>query len=232
MPDQETMVVFDQERAATYDKRVAKLAPQRDSLYLLMRLVLGELPDSARILCVGAGTGAEIVALARAFPNWQFTAVEPAPAMLDVCRQQAEANGFASRCAFHADYLDTLPKQDAFDAATCLLVSHFFMQPGERSAFFRQIALRLRPDGMLISSDLSADMSTPAYRSMLRVWGRMLEYADFPPEDVLAFQTSHGRTVAVLPPVEVGAIIAAGGFDTPTLFYQNLFIHAWYSRRS
>lgn len=231
MPNQETTVVFDQERAAAYDKRVAKLAPQRDSLYLLMRLVLGELPDNARILCVGAGTGAEMVALAHAFPGWQFTAVEPAPAMLDVCRQQAATNGFASRCTFHAGYLDTLPEAEPFDAATCLLVSHFFMHSGERSAFFHQIALRLRSGGILVSSDLSADMSTPAYQSMLQVWARMLEYAEFPPEDVLAFQTSHGRTAAVLPPQEVASIITAGGFDTPTLFYQSLFIHAWYSQR-
>ena len=42
--------------------------------------------------------------------------------MLDVCRK-AEACGVASRCVFHAGYLDSLPSGQAFDAATALLVS-------------------------------------------------------------------------------------------------------------
>lgn len=231
MSNQESTVVFDEDRAASYDQRMVKVAAMRDALFLLMRLVLGELPDDARILCVGAGTGAELMELARAFPGWQFTAVEPAKAMLDVCRRGCEENGYATRCTFHEGYLDTLPDMHAFDGATCLLVSHFFMHKEERIGFLGQIAARLRVGGILVSSDLTSDMSTPEYRSMLAVWARMLEYAGFPPQDVLAFQTSHGRTAAVLPSGEVTSLIASAGFDSPTLFYQCLFIHAWYSRR-
>lgn len=78
------------QRASSYDKQAAKLAPVYDALYLLIRLVLFELPADARILCVGVGTGSELVALAQAFPQWRFTAVEPAAPMLDICRQKAK----------------------------------------------------------------------------------------------------------------------------------------------
>ena len=225
-------VVFDQKAASSYDKRWAKLAPIRDSLNLFIRAILSELPVDAQILCVGVGTGSELINLAQAFPQWQFTAVEPAIPMLDICRQKAEKHGITSRCTFHEGYLDSLPLSDLFDAATCLVVSHFIIQKDERRNFFNQIALRLRPQGYLINSDLVSDISTSNYQSLLEVWLRMMKSAELPEEDIKKMIDGYGRDVAVLPPQEVASIITSAGFDTPVLFYQNLRIHAWYSRRT
>jgi tRNA (cmo5U34)-methyltransferase len=36
----------------------------------------------------------------------------------------------------------------------------------------------------------------------------------------------------VLPPSEVGSIVAAGGFDLPVQFFQTLLMHAWYAKRT
>jgi tRNA (cmo5U34)-methyltransferase len=232
MKDRQPAIVFDEERASTYDQRGAKIAPLRDVLNLFMRLILSELPADARILCVGVGTGLELIYLAQEFPQWQFTAVEPAPAMLDTCRQKAEQHGVASRCTWHEGYLDSLPTSASFDAATCLLVSHFFMQQEERRNFFSQIAARLRPDGYLVSADLAADMSTSAYQNLREIWTRMLEYAGYPAEEVEQFLAAHGRDAAVIAPDEVASIIESSGFDRPVLFLQTLFIHAWYAKRS
>ncbi|MEO1350069.1 MAG: class I SAM-dependent methyltransferase [Cyanobacteria bacterium J06635_15] len=232
MQNQESAIVFDEERASTYDKRAAKLAPLRDTLHLLTRLILSDLPTDARILCVGVGTGLELIYLAQEFPQWQFTAVEPASAMLDICRQKAEAYGIASRCTWHEGYLDSLPKSAPFDAATCLLVSHFFMQQEERREFFSQIASRLRPQGYLVSADLASDMSAPAYQKLCEIWTRMLRYAEYPDEDIEKFLTAHGRDAAVLPPHEVASIIASSDFNPPVLFLQTLFMHAWYTQRT
>jgi tRNA (cmo5U34)-methyltransferase len=231
MQNQEQAVVFDEKRAATYDERFAKLAPLRDTLHLLTRLILADLPPNARILCIGVGTGLELMYLAREFPQWQFTAVEPAPAMLEICRQKAEASGITSRCTWHEGYLDSLPVSEPFDAATCLLVSHFFMLQEERRNFFSQIAARLRPQGYLVSADLASDMSTSSYQSLCEIWTRMLQYAEYPEQTIKDFLASHGRDAAVLPPHEISAIIASSGFDSPVLFMQTLFVHAWYAIR-
>ena len=232
MKNQQSAIVFDQKTASAYDNRWAKLAPIRDSLDLLIRAILSELPADARILCVGVGTGSELINLAQAFPLWRFTAVEPAIAMLDVCRQRVEECGITSRCTFHEGYLDSLPESDSFEAATCLVVSHFIMEKEERRNFFNQIALRLRPQGYLISSDIAYDMSTSDYQSLLEVWLRVMKSAELPEDDIEKMRAAYGRDVAVLPPQEVASIIASAGFNTPVLFFQNLLIHAWYSRRT
>jgi tRNA (cmo5U34)-methyltransferase len=55
----ELKALFDQQ-AAGYDKQWEKTAPIRDGLHFLLGAVFAELPDDARILGVGAGTGAEL----------------------------------------------------------------------------------------------------------------------------------------------------------------------------
>jgi tRNA (cmo5U34)-methyltransferase len=230
MQNQQPPMLFDQKVAASYDKQTALWAG-REALFSFIRLILSELPANARILCVGAGTGTEIIALAQAFPQWQFTAVEPAPAMLDVCRRKAQESGIAPRCTFHEGYLDSLPASDLFDAETCLLVSQFLKQAEERSHFFRQIAERLRPCGILIDADLVLGMSPPVYQSSIEVWLRM-QGSSWSEEDIEKMRAAWSLNIAALTPSEVEAIIVAGGFDTPVLFFQTLFIHAWFAKRT
>ena len=102
--------LFDQQ-AAGYDRQWARTAAIRDCLYLLLDPLLSGLPAEARVLCVGVGTGQEMAHLARRFPGWTFTAVEPSGAMLHVLRDKAIRAGIEQRCQFHEGYLETLPEQ-------------------------------------------------------------------------------------------------------------------------
>jgi len=74
--DDELRGVFDR-MASGYDSKLARMAPIHNGLYFLLESVLGELPQDAWILCVGVGTGTELIHLAGVFPGWRFTAVEP-----------------------------------------------------------------------------------------------------------------------------------------------------------
>ncbi len=228
MKDQIPSIFSDRTRASSFDKQRYKLAPMKDALHFCMSMVLGELPADARILCVGSGTGSELIALGQEFPEWRFTVVEPAAAMMDICRQRAEEEGIAPRCTFHEGYLDTLTNSEAFDAATSILVSHFVMEPDQRRDFFCEIAARLRPEGYLVNADLASDISASDYKSLFKVWRRTMNYSGMPAEQVE--KSCAFRNVALLPPQEVGSIIAASGFETPILFFQTLLIHGWYSK--
>lgn len=223
--------VFDKEHAAAYDARFAKLAPSREALYLLMRILFGHLPERARILCVGAGTGAEIGALASAFPGFEFTAVEPAEAMLDVCRQRARDEGFERRCTFFNGFIENLPGDEPYDAATSLLVSQFLTERAARVKFFSEIARRLRPGSWLVDAELSGNLQSDESSDMKEFWKKMLVYSGLPEEQAGGFLKGWATGVAVVPEREIEKIIAEGGFERPTRIYQSLFIHGWAARR-
>lgn len=232
MPNQEPTVVFDKQRAASYDNQYAKLAPLSSALHLLVRVVLSDLPTQARVLCVGAGTGAEMLFLAQEFPQWQFAAVEPAAPMLDICRRRAEDAGIAARCTFHEGYLDTLPPSPPFDAATSLLVSHFLVDSGEQRRFYQEIAERLRPDGFVVSAALVSDPSGAASPSLLDIWMQMQAYAGISAEALQTMRGAYGTAFAAQGPREVEEIIGSSGFSAPVLFFQTLMIHGWYAKRT
>lgn len=221
--------IFDQQ-ASRYDKQWAKTAAIRDGLHFLLNAVFAELPTHVRILCVGAGTGEEIAYLAKRYPYWSFTAVEPSGAMLDVCRSKAAKEGFIDRCYFHEGYLDSLPANDEFDAATSFLVSQFILEQDARTKFFREIAARLRPDGILTSSDLASEVGSPEYEALLHVWLNMMASAGIPSEGLERMRAAYAKDVAILPPDQVASIIKSGGFSTPVKFFQAGLIHAWFAR--
>lgn len=232
MQREELPVAFDQAHAETYDQRFAKLAPMRDALHLLISAIFADLPADARILCVGAGTGHELIYLAQKFPQWRFAVVEPSAPMLEVCRRKAEERGITARCVFHEGYLDSLPPSAPFDAATSLLVSQFILAADARRTFFRAIAQRLRAGGYLVSADLASDTSSSTYQNLLEVWIRLMRETGSPPEQLEKLRVIYGRDVALLPSEQVSAIIASGGFETPALFLQTCLIHAWYAQRT
>jgi len=231
MNQEELNAAFDKQ-ASGYEEQQKKLAPIHEGLYFQLEWIFSELPQDARILCVGLGAGVELSYLASRFQSWRFTAVEPSGAMLDVCRQRAEKEGFVSRCAFHEGYVESLPDIELHDAATCFMVSQFILDKKARSNFFREISNRLQHNGILVSADLSSLVGTPEYEALLKVWVSMLHAANVPADAIEKTHSAWAKDVAILPPDDVKSIIERGGFNSSVQFYQSGFVHAWFSRRS
>jgi len=223
---------FDADSAAAYDKHWMKLSALKDALHLLTRIVLSQLPKDAHILCVGAGTGDDILGLAPHYPHWRFTAVDPSESMMELCQEKMRKQGLASRCSFHAGYLSSLSAVNQFDAATCLLVSHFIEDTEERRDLFKGMASRLVPGGMLVSADFSGDRTAPDFDSRLSLWLQMMRYANVSAREVEKMRTSLEDSVSVSAPGEVERLITSSGFSAPSLFFQATLVHAWYARRS
>ena len=231
MNDDQLRDVFDR-MASGYDNKLARMAPITNGLYFLLESVLAGLPQEARILCVGVGTGAELIHLAGVFPRWRFTAVEPSGAMLHTCRKRVDEAGLSSRCSFHEGYLESIPLEETHDAATCLLVSQFILDAQARSDFFKQIADRLVPGGILANADLSADVESEDYDALLAVWQRAMATSAVSAEGLEQMKSGYAKDVAILPPVAVASIIESGGFDKPVQFFQAALICGWFAKRA
>jgi len=223
---------FDKEKARTYDSKFSKISPIKDALHLLTQLVFSDVPDNIRMLCVGAGTGAELLYLAKHFPNWEFDIVEPSEPMLKVCIEQCQSLGVDSRCNFHLGGLDSFKSDEKFEVATSFLVSHFISDIKERLTFFEQINGYLNEGGILVNADISGDIKSSHFKRTLKVWRECLLYSGMPEEEANKLCSSLKNDLGVIKPLDLEDLLKEAGFENPTLFFQAFFIHGWFSRRT
>ncbi len=219
---------FGPDLAQNYDQQFSRLAPLRDALQLTVRCAFRTAPSNARALIVGAGTGAEVMSLADAYPGWSFTIVEPAPAMLAICKDKVIAAGLSGRCEFHEGFVEDLPDLPRHHIATAVLVSQFILDRSARVAFFRAIADRLTESGVIVSADLATDGGQDD--PVMAFWGEIMRVNGMSDEDWKAYQETVARAVAIAAPAEVEAIMVEGGFAPPVQVFQAALIHGWVSR--
>ena len=219
---------FNQEIADAYDRRNSALAPISDGLHFLLRLVLADLPADARVLCVGVGTGAEILALAKAYPGWSFVGVDPSEDMLAVGRHRLEQAGVLDRCELLQGYAEDAPH--GFDAAVSLLVAHFIKRE-DRHAFYSAIHERLNPGGRFASAEISGDLDAPEFPEMLEDWKRVQVLMGATPESLAKLGGALRDVLGVLPPAETEDLWRAAGFPTPVPFFQAFMIRGWHAVR-
>ncbi len=216
---------FEKEHATSYDQKFQKLAPFKEALNLATQLALKTLPEQARVLIVGAGTGAELIFLAHQYPRWRFTAVEPSGDMLEVCRGKVNHEGLAHRCQLHQGYVHELDSGPAFHGATSLLVSQFLMDLDDRRAFFQDIRARLLPGGCLVTADLAH--CGDDHQQVWKLWLQAIGHLGGGPEQVEEYERNVKRGVSFLGDSEMKELLASAGFGQSSLFFRTILINAW-----
>ena len=221
---------FTQEAAQGYDARNSKLSAISDCMHFLTSLLLKDLPARSRILCAGVGTGAELLALARIFPEWQFVALDPSNSMLEICRERTKAEGFDKRCEFVNGFVSDLPHEANFHAALSFLVGHFVARD-QRLNFYKDMIDRLQNDGYLVNAEISFDLNSKEFPAMLRSWEKVQSLMGGTPESLAKLPALLRDTLTVIPPLEVEDLIQKSGIDIPLRFFQAFMICAWYGKK-
>lgn len=220
---------FQGEQAAAYDQRFEKLSAIKDVLHLTTQMILQELPKQARVLVVGAGTGAEVLHLGRCYPGWEFTVVEPSSDMMAICRQKLADAGFEQSCQFHQGYAEELPLEERYDAATSLLVSHFLVDSDARRAYFKAIHDRLLPGAILVTADLGH--CEQDHDQVWEVWLRTIAHAGANPEQIVEYTQALSRDVSLLRDSQMRAMLVESGFESPAHVLRAVLINGWFARR-
>jgi len=222
--------IFNREFSRKYDASNARFSAISANLHFLIALLLRDLPPAAQVLCVGVGTGSEIIHLASQFPGWHFTGVDPSPDMLAVCADKLKQAGISDRCTLTKGYLEDLPATAHYDAVLCLLVTHFILRQ-DRGGIYRQMATRLRTPGRMIVAEIAGDMAADNFTAQLASWAALQGFgsANAPTPDKLRSQML--ERLLLLPPSTTEELIANAGFSSPQRFFQSLLIYAWEARK-
>lgn len=221
---------FNADAARAYDARNRALAPISGALHFLSDLSLVDLPAQARILCVGVGTGAELLPLATAHPEWRFVGVDPSEAMLARCAERLQEAGIAGRCELLHGQVQDIPEGAAFDAVLCILVAHFVGRE-ERLGFYQAMAARLRPGGMLVNAEISGDLEGADFPELLKDWAQVQARLGATPESLASLPKVLKEGLTVLSHAETESLLKQAGLPRPIRFYQAFLITGWHSRK-
>lgn len=210
---------------ANYAEGPPRYVPGLADLHRMTGILLAEhVPQGAHILVLGAGGGLELRALARAYPGWRFTGVDPAAAMLDLAK--AALGSDAHRAELVEGYIDDAPP-GPFDGAVCLLTLHF-LPAEERTRTATAIHARLKPGAPFVA----AHSSFPQDGSR----GRWLDrYAAFAiasgadPAQANGAREAVDTSLNMLAPEADEAVLREAGFRDAALFYAAFTWRGWVS---
>lgn len=213
--------------AKAYDEKNRQLAPIADNMHFLIRLILKDAPVQSRVLCVGVGTGAEILSLAKAFPDWTFVGVDPSIGMLDVCRERLDAAGVLNRCELIQGYVHDVPHGENFNVALSVLVAHF-VKRDDRLNFYQAMSQRLHIGGFLINTEISYDLHSPEFPLMLKNWEAVQKLMGATPESLANLGVVLRDMLSVISPMETESLLKQSGISLPVQFFQAFMISGWY----
>lgn len=228
-PTQEMFIRAFEDPAAVarYGEGPRRFVPGLEALHRMTALLLAETaPETARVLVLGAGGGAELLALADAHPRWSFVGVDPAAEMLRLAERVAAPH--MDRIELVQGFIEDAP-HGPFDAATCLLTLHFLDEPG-RIGTVRELHRRLRPGAPLVA----AHASFPQRSDKRDLW--LDRYAAYPvamgadPADVTKARAAVASSLNTFDPERDEAILRAGGFAEVDMFYAAFTWRGWVAR--
>ena len=177
------------------EAQAALTAPKE--LFLLRAL---EVDRSARILEVGAGSGAFTARLLDAYPDATITALDPDPALLTDARRRLGSN-----VEFIEGTCESIPMPD--DSLDLVIARFVFQHLADPVAASREIRRVLRPGGRVVAIDFDGEL-----------WGMCTPYnPELAPLHARGFMAQADRGGDRYIGRRLAAIIKDAGFDQPQL---------------
>ena len=225
---------FDSDRAGEYEKQARIALAGYDACHELSACMLAAAlgaGTTASILIVGVGgTAQEIITAAKLEPNWRFVAVDPSQPMLDLAVQRLTASGLAGRAEMRLGYVDDVPADAMFDAATLIGVLHHLPGDEAKNNILKGIAKRLKPKAPLILAANHYGYSSQPL--LLAAWGERWRMQGATAEEV---KIKLGKILQGADPPQseaaVTALLEGAGFGPAVRFFGSLFWGAWLARR-
>lgn len=217
--------VFDS--ADAYTTSITTLLPA----HALMREIaiaslVAQTPERGTLGVVGCGPGDELVALAAAFPGWNIIAFEPAEAMARAATDHVRREGLHEQVCVIPQPLHLADAPD-WDAALCLMVTHFIATGPDRQKFWRAWASHLRPGTPWVLSEIVA--TSPEEREAWVRWARHQGASEVELKRLDARLAGDG--FYVLPEHDTLLMAEQAGLLAPCTLLQVLGVRMWSGTR-
>tara|TARA_Y100000817_G_C16835218_1_gene535428 strand:+ start:278 stop:979 length:702 start_codon:yes stop_codon:yes gene_type:complete len=232
MPEAAFVEMFDSMGAEAYDQFNAHFQTTKDNLQFISKLILQDIPDDSKILCVGVGTGEDILTLAKTYPSWSFVGIDPSSVMLEGCRTKLNNAGISERVELFQGFLSDYKGNTKFNAVLCHFVMHFIKNFEERRQMYLDMNGMLVNDGHLLISELSCDLQSPLFDRQLGMWKALHAFAGASEEKLENLGHSFKEQLGIIAPMETEKLIESTGFLYPVQFMQSMFVRSWHSQKN
>ncbi len=219
---------FNKEMASEYDKGVRRTLPTYDSMFRLVQAYLrANTAQQANVLVVGAGGGNELAILGPANPKWTFTAVDPAPSMLDFARMKTEELGMSDRVEYIEGTVYGVKADNLHDAATCMLVLHFIADVDEKLDQLTGIRQRLKTGAPFVLATMYGDANDPEFDELFSLWkAYWLDSTNLSQSEVDDMEKTV-RALSFIPEDMIVLLLREAGFGNIAKFFTTNMFGGW-----
>lgn len=223
---------FDESWAAAYEKNIRQFCPAYDALHRMLPGWFSGVPEKARFLSAGAGSGAELLSLGAAYPRAELHGVDLSADMLSACQNRLREAGLAERAHLHLGTVQAFRAAEPFDGATSVFVAHFIRDHDERLAYFRAVADCLRNGAPFVFADLFGDAVEPDFRIVFENWLSFYAAQGIAADDLARDRAHIEQDICFEPETRIKALLVEAGFEPPVRFFQSHLFGGWVTRKA
>ena len=212
-----------------YDSAIRSFCGAYEEIFKLSYCCLkASLPNRARVLVVGAGTGMEIAEFAPLSPDWSFHGIDPSAKMLSLARKKISEKNMRNKIRLTQGYVDDLPDREDFDGATSILVMHFLNDDGAKLDLLKSISRRLKPGSPVVLVDGCGKPGSRAFKDNLKAWKQYPAIHGLEPDYIeKAFSKTIMKMVRFVPESRILELLKEAGFTKVFKYYSGFLYNGW-----
>lgn len=215
--------IFENEKARDYQQFVDTWILNYDYFLDCLPKLFSQISDK-KLLVVGCGTGNEIERFAKSSAQWQITGIDPSPEMISQAREKLQTY---DNITLVEGLLSNLDCQEKYNAATLLLVLHFFAEETKLN-LLKDVADRLVSGADFVLLDITGDKEQ--IKQNLEVL-RLLVPSHIDEEQIKIRFNRIANELRAISEQRLCELCVEAGFEPPLRFFQSSIYMGWLMKK-
>lgn len=216
-----------------YDESIRQFCGAYESMFkMAYSFIHSIVKNDADLLIAGAGTGMELCTFAELNPHWKMTGVDPSNEMLTIAKEKLDNQKLTNDISLFKGYVHELPVQTLFNAATCILVMHFFPDEGAKLALLNSISCHLTSGSPFILIDGFGNKESNAFQQTVNAWKHYVMAMGVDEETVEdGFTNQILKRIQFVPEERIKELLEEAGFINVSRFFTSFHYGGWFAEK-